>query len=219
MESILFLALTLALHIAFCQYQFMLLKLILEGICANMNILKYCITCTTIFLKYSINKNLAPALALLGRYRSTRAMHRSSAGSGGRILRIFPQYLRIFSHGLTTIRCQLFGKKFPQQNACLTLKFIEETVICTFLQGDKSFWSRCLPSMIVISAKRLGLPALADSDFFLLKVNKSCLELFSKETFFDLWKRWTMMQKRDSETRVMARPMHCRGSDWIPWPN
>ena len=138
-ESILFLALTLALHIAFCQYQFMLLKLILEGICANMNILKYCTTCTTIFLKYSINKNLAPALALLGRYRSARAMHRSSAGSGGRILRIFPQYLRIFSHGLTTIRCQLFGKKFPQQNACLTLKFIEETVICTFLQGDKSF--------------------------------------------------------------------------------
>ena len=132
LDSILFLALTLALHIAFCQYQFMLLKLILEGICANMNILKYCITCTTIFLKYSINKNLAPALALLGRYRSTRAMHRSSAGSGGRILRIFPQSLRIFPHGVTTIRGQLFGKKFPQQNACLTLKSIEETVIYTF---------------------------------------------------------------------------------------
>ena len=93
----------------------------------------------TIFLKYSINKNLAPALALLGRYRSARAMHCSSARSGGRILRIFPQYLRIFPHGVTTIRCQLFGKKFPQQNACLTLKFIEETVIYTFLQGDKSF--------------------------------------------------------------------------------
>ena len=87
----------------------------------------------TIFLTYSITKNLAPALALLGRYRSARAMHRSSAGSEGRILRIFPQYLRIFPHGVTTIRCQLFGKKFPQQNACLTLKFIEETVIYTFL--------------------------------------------------------------------------------------
>ena len=87
----------------------------------------------TIFLKYSINKNLAPALALLGRYRSARAMHRSNAGSEGRILRIFPQYLRIFPHGVTTIRCQLFGKKFPQQNACLTLKFIEETVFYTFL--------------------------------------------------------------------------------------
>ena len=130
-ESILFLALTLALHITFCQYQFMFLKVILKGICANMNILKY--NLCTILLKYSITKNLAPAMALLGRYRSARAMHRSSAGSEGRILRIFPQYLRIFPHGVTTIRCQLFGKKFPQQNACLTLKFIEETVIYTFL--------------------------------------------------------------------------------------
>ena len=69
----------------------------------------------TIFLKYSINKNLAPALALLGRYRSGKAMHRSSARSGGRILRIFPQYLRIFSHGVTTIRGQLFEKEFHSE--------------------------------------------------------------------------------------------------------
>ena len=112
-ESILFLALTLAFHITFCQYQFMLLKVILEGLCANMNILKY--NLCTILLKYSITKNLAPALALLGRYRSARAMHRSNAGSEGRILRIFPQYLRIFPHGVTTIRGQLFEKEFHSE--------------------------------------------------------------------------------------------------------
>ena len=72
MESILFLALTLALHITFCQYQFMLLKVILEGLCANMNILKYCTTCAQYFwntLSIRIWHQLWPCwvdIALLG---------------------------------------------------------------------------------------------------------------------------------------------------------
>ena len=68
--------------------------------------------------------------------------------------------------------------------------------------------------MIVISAKRLGLPALADSDFFFAQSEQKLFGTVQQGNFFLIYGKYEPRCKRkDSEARVMARPMHCRGSD------